>query len=55
MHNEIQFKTEIDCGFNFPSARKSKSDALNHLVVVATLFASVGIAAIVGSQMIWGA
>lgn len=54
MHKHPHFKTEVDCGFNLPAAYKSCSNQLNHLVVIATLFSSVGIAAVLGAQMWWG-
>lgn len=54
MHNQPRFETEVDCGFNLPSAYKSSNSQLNQLVVIATLFSSVGIAAVLGAQMWWG-
>ena len=53
MHNHPRFGTEVDCGFNLPTAYKSCSNQLNQMVVIATLFSSVGIAAILGAQMWW--
>lgn len=54
MHNHPRFETEVDCGFNLPTAYKSTSGQLNQLVVIATLFLSVSIAAILVAQMMWG-
>lgn len=54
MHNQPRFETEVDCGFHLPSAYKSCSGPLNQLVVIATLFSSVGIAAVLGVQIWWG-
>jgi hypothetical protein len=54
MHNYPRFETEVDCGFNLPTAYKSCSGKLNQLVALATFFSSVGIAAVLGAQMWWG-
>lgn len=54
MHNQPRFETEVDCGFNLPTAYKSCSSQLNQLVVIATLLSSVGIAAVLGTHMWWG-
>lgn len=51
MHDDIHFKTEVDCGFNLPSAYRSHNDRLNHMVVIAVLLASTAIAAIMGVQI----
>lgn len=51
MHNHPRFETEVSCGFHLPSSYKSSSGPLNQLVVIATLFSSVGIAAVLGAQM----
>lgn len=50
---ELEFQTEVDCGFNLPSAYKSRDRQLDHLVAIASLIASVAIAAIVGFEMLW--
>ena len=54
MYNQPRFETEVDCGFHLPSANKSTGSQLNQLVVIATLFSSVGIAAVLGANMWWG-
>lgn len=43
MHNEIQFQTEVEVGFNLPSAHASK---LDHMVAVATLVCGAACAAV---------
>ncbi|MFD1197401.1 hypothetical protein ACFQ3K_03535 [Brucella gallinifaecis] len=46
-------RNQIDSnGFNLPSAYKSHDNSLNHKIVIAALFASVSVAAIVGAQIV---
>lgn len=54
MHDEIQFKTEVDCGFNLPAAYQSTSRRYDHMIALASLIASVFVASTVGVQMIFG-
>lgn len=51
--NHFEFQTEVDCGFNLPSAYKSHNRQLDHLVAIATLVASVGVMAILAFVMFW--
>jgi|GEM_PF-2797701 len=47
MHNRNQ-----SCGFNLPSAYKTHDGSLNHKIVLAVLFASLSVAAILGAQIV---
>ena len=51
---ELEFQTEVDCGFNIPSAYKSHNGQLNQLLAIATLIASFCVASTVSAQMFWG-
>jgi len=50
-----EFQTEADCGFNLHSAYKSRDSQLDHLVVVASLIASVAVMAVLGFEIFWRA
>lgn len=51
MHNEIQFKTEIDGGFHLPTAFKSHDGQLKQLVAIATLIAGISCSAVLASML----
>lgn len=54
MHDEIQFKTEVDCGFNLPAAYQAHNRKHDHMIAIASLIASVFVASTVGAQLIFG-
>ncbi|MCX2696368.1 hypothetical protein [Ochrobactrum chromiisoli] len=54
MHDEIQFKTEVDCGFNLPIAYQASRRRYDHMIAIASLIASVFVVSTVGAQIILG-
>ncbi|MEN5297707.1 hypothetical protein ABE530_05050 [Brucella sp. TWI559] len=52
MHDDIDLKTVVDSGFNLPSAFKSHSRKHDHLIAIASLIASVCVAATLGAQIV---
>ncbi|MFS2326538.1 hypothetical protein U2P60_14165 [Brucella sp. H1_1004] len=52
MHDEIQFKTEVDCGFNLPAAYQAHNRKHDHMIAIASLIASVCVVTIVGAQIV---
>ncbi len=54
MHDDTQFKTEVDCGFNLPAAYQAHNRKHDHVIAIASLIASVFVASTVGAQMIFG-
>lgn len=52
MHDQLKIQTDIEGGFNLPAAYRAHDKRLNHLVAVASLFASAGVAVILGLQIV---
>lgn len=52
MHDDIQFKTKVGCGFNLPSAYKFHDSRLHYMVAWAILVSSTVIAAVTGAQIV---
>lgn len=52
MHDEIQFKTEVDCGFNIPTAYQASTRRYDHTIAIASLIASVSVITIIGAQIV---
>lgn len=53
MHDDTEFKTEVDCSsFHLPSAFKLHNRKHEHLIAIASLVASISVVTIIGAQIV---